>query len=153
MTPEEAWNGRKPSVNHFRIFGCIAYAHIPDQKRKKLDDKGEKYIFLSVSEMSKAYKLYNPITKKIVISRDIIFYEGSFWKWDDNTTKQQIQADFDGENEEERQQPIQQQIPAAEIPPNEAPTTAETSPTTPEFDEQVEAAVGSSSHHVQKRPT
>ena len=87
VTPEEAWNGRKPSVNHFRIFGCIAYAHIPDQKRKKLDEKGEKCIFLGVSEMSKAYKLYNPITKKIVISRDIIFDEGSFWKWDDNTTK------------------------------------------------------------------
>ncbi|RVW92788.1 Retrovirus-related Pol polyprotein from transposon TNT 1-94 [Vitis vinifera] len=152
VTPEEAWNGRKPSVNHFRIFGCIAYAHIPDQKRKKLDDKGEKCIFLGVSEVSKAYKLYNPITKKIFISRDIIFDEGSFWKWDDNTTKQQIQANFDGENEEERQQPLQQQIPVAEIPPNEAPTTAETSPTTPEFDEQVEAVVGASSHRVRKWP-
>ena len=30
MTPEEVWNGRKLVVNHFRIFGCIAYAHIPD---------------------------------------------------------------------------------------------------------------------------
>ena len=122
------------------------------KKEKKLDYKGEKCIFLGVSEMSKAYKLYNPITKKIVISRDIIFDEGSFWKWDDNTIKQQIQADFDGENEEERQQPLQQQIPAAEIPPNEAPTTAETSLTTPEFDEQVETAIGSSSHRVRKRP-
>ncbi|RVW41479.1 Retrovirus-related Pol polyprotein from transposon RE1 [Vitis vinifera] len=51
-----------------------------------------------------------------------------------------------------RQQPLQQQISTAEIPPNEAPTTVETSPTTPEFDEQVEAAVGSSSHRVRKRP-
>ncbi|CAL0318234.1 unnamed protein product [Lupinus luteus] len=39
MTPEEAWKGHKPSVEHFRIFGCITYAHVPDQKRKKLDDK------------------------------------------------------------------------------------------------------------------
>ena len=42
MTLEEAWSGRKPAVDHFKIFGCIAYAHIPDEKRKKLDDKGER---------------------------------------------------------------------------------------------------------------
>ncbi|KAA3479439.1 Retrovirus-related Pol polyprotein from transposon TNT 1-94 [Gossypium australe] len=63
MTPEEAWNGRQPAVDHFRIFGCIAYAHVPDVKRKKLDDKGEKCIFVSVSDNSKAYKLYNPHNK------------------------------------------------------------------------------------------
>ena len=45
-TLDEAWSGRKPEVSHLRIFGCIAYAHIPDQKRKKLDDKGEKCIFI-----------------------------------------------------------------------------------------------------------
>ncbi|RVW79987.1 Retrovirus-related Pol polyprotein from transposon TNT 1-94 [Vitis vinifera] len=47
MTPEEAWSGRKPTVDHFKIFGCIAYAHVPDEKRKKLDDKGEKCVFSS----------------------------------------------------------------------------------------------------------
>ncbi|KAA0055477.1 retrovirus-related Pol polyprotein from transposon TNT 1-94 [Cucumis melo var. makuwa] len=48
-------------------------------KRSKLDGKGEKYIFLDVCEQSKAYKLYNPITKKIVISRDVVFNEAEFW--------------------------------------------------------------------------
>ena len=75
MTPKEAWSGRKPVVDHFKIFGCIAYAHIPDEKRKKLDDNGEKYVFLGVSEVSKAYKLFNPLTKKIVTSRDVVFDE------------------------------------------------------------------------------
>lgn len=42
MTQEEAWSGRRPAVDHFRIFECVAYAHSLDQKRKKLDDKGEK---------------------------------------------------------------------------------------------------------------
>ncbi|KAL6333263.1 hypothetical protein AAG906_028446 [Vitis piasezkii] len=59
----EAWSGRKPTVDHFKIFGCNAYAHIPDEKRKKLDDKGEKC------------KLFNPLTKKIVTSRDVVFDE------------------------------------------------------------------------------
>jgi transposase InsO family protein len=26
-TPEEAWSNRKPSVECFRVFGCVAYAH------------------------------------------------------------------------------------------------------------------------------
>ena len=41
-----------------------------------LDDKGEKCVFLSVSDQSKAYKLYNLVIKKIIINRDI-FYEES----------------------------------------------------------------------------
>eukprot|EP00253_Pinus_taeda_P018693 PITA_18693 len=28
--PEEAWSGRKQGVTHMKIFGCVAYAHIPD---------------------------------------------------------------------------------------------------------------------------
>lgn len=32
MTPKEAWSGHKPSVAHLRIFGCLAYVHILDQK-------------------------------------------------------------------------------------------------------------------------
>ncbi|RZB42467.1 Retrovirus-related Pol polyprotein from transposon TNT 1-94 [Glycine soja] len=37
--PKEAWCGRKPTVNHFRILGCIAYADISNKKRSKFDDK------------------------------------------------------------------------------------------------------------------
>ncbi|XP_052477148.1 uncharacterized protein LOC128032572 [Gossypium raimondii] len=41
MTPEEAWSGRQPDVHHFRVFRCVAYSHVLDQKRTKLDDKAE----------------------------------------------------------------------------------------------------------------
>jgi hypothetical protein len=75
VIPEEAWSSTKPSVKHFRIFGCIAYVHVPDAQRKKLDVKSIKCVFLGVSEESKAYRLYNPVTKKIIISRDVIFVE------------------------------------------------------------------------------
>jgi len=104
MTPEEAWSGRKPAVDHFRIFGCIAYDHIPDKKRRKLDHKGEKCIFLGVSDKSKAYKLYNPSTMKIVISRDVVFDEEGTWSRNENDVKQNIPANFD--DEEKGQQPM-----------------------------------------------
>ena len=83
MTPEEAWSGRQPFVDHFKIFGCIAYAHILDEKRKKLYDKAEKCVFIGVSETSKAYKLFNPLTKKIVTNRDAIFDEDNTWDWNE----------------------------------------------------------------------
>uniref|UniRef100_A0A803PAK3 CCHC-type domain-containing protein n=1 Tax=Cannabis sativa TaxID=3483 RepID=A0A803PAK3_CANSA len=109
MTPEEAWSGRRPAVDHFSIFGCVAYAHIPDEKREKLDDKGEKCIFLGVSDQSKAYKLYNPNTKKIIISRDVIFDEERTWAWNENIVQQQIPANFDGDEEkrQQQQQPVE----------------------------------------------
>ena len=43
-TPEEAWSNLKPSVKHCRVFGCVAYAHNHDHKRKKLDDKSIKCV-------------------------------------------------------------------------------------------------------------
>ncbi|RDX74672.1 hypothetical protein CR513_45547, partial [Mucuna pruriens] len=36
---EEAWNGVKPSVKYFRVFGCISHVHVADAKNTKLDDK------------------------------------------------------------------------------------------------------------------
>ena len=69
--PEEAWSGIKQGVTHMRVFGCVAYAHIPDQLRKKLDKKGEKFIFIGYSEESKDWRLYNPSTKKFIVRRDV----------------------------------------------------------------------------------
>ncbi|KAL4282535.1 hypothetical protein GQ457_16G016120 [Hibiscus cannabinus] len=57
---------------------------------------------------SKAYKLYNPIAKKIVISCDVVFDEDQFWKWETNSAEQPIEADFDGDNEDERKKPLEQ---------------------------------------------
>ena len=68
MTPEEAWNGSKPSVEHFRVFGCLSHVHVPDSKRIKLDDKSMKCILLGISEESKAYRLFDPVSKKIMVS-------------------------------------------------------------------------------------
>ena len=110
--------------------------------------KGEKCVFLNVSETSKAYKLFNPLTKKIVTSRDVIFDEENTWDWN---RQQPTPVILDEENDEERQQPLQPQIPAAyvlENSQNEAPTAAETSPTAAE---STDSTVESCLHPVRKR--
>ena len=72
---EEAWNGKSCHISHLRIFGFVAYAHVPKDLWKKLDDRSEKCIFIGYSKECKAYKIYNPITKKYIISRDVEFKE------------------------------------------------------------------------------
>ena len=73
ITPYEAWHGRKPSISHLRVFGCLAYAMVPVQQRRKLDDKAVKCTFVGYSSESKGYHLYHPQTKRILISRDVVF--------------------------------------------------------------------------------
>lgn len=77
-TQEKAWSGQRSAIGHLRIFRCLAHAHTPIQKRKKLDEKREKCISFGNNDHSEAHKLHNPITKKIIISRDVIFYEAEF---------------------------------------------------------------------------
>ncbi|KAJ4813156.1 polyprotein [Rhynchospora pubera] len=81
MTPQEAWCGVKPAVSHLKVFGSVAYAHIPDQRRTKLDDKSKKLIFIGYDERSKAYKLIDPATNKVHISRDVQVNKEAVWYW------------------------------------------------------------------------
>ena len=45
-------------------------------------------IFLGLSEESKAYKLYDPIKRKIIVSRDVSFEESKQWNWEKNEVEQ-----------------------------------------------------------------
>ena len=75
MVPQQAWSGKIHSVSHIKVFNCIAYAHVPKETRSKLDDKSEKYIVVGYDEQSRAYRLFNPITRKIIVNRDVVFKE------------------------------------------------------------------------------
>jgi transposase InsO family protein len=83
-TLEEAWSGIKPSVHHFRVFGYITHAHVLDCKRRKLDDKSVKCVLLGISKESKAYHLYDPISHKIIVSRDVVYDENNSWDWSES---------------------------------------------------------------------
>ncbi|KAM1036954.1 hypothetical protein FF1_031869 [Malus domestica] len=67
------------SFEWLQTIKCLAHVHVYDSKRIKLDDKSKNCILLGVSEESKAYHLFNPASKKIVISRDVIFEEDKAW--------------------------------------------------------------------------
>ena len=75
MTPYEAWHSEKPKVEHLRVFGCAAYAHIPKDERGKFDSKARKCILLGYGQKTKGYRLFDPIRGKVLHSRDVRFNE------------------------------------------------------------------------------
>jgi len=75
-TPYEAWHGRKPSLNHLRVFGCLAVVHVPKEKQKKLDYRATPGIFVGYSILTKQYFVYDPLAKTLHRSRDVVFREG-----------------------------------------------------------------------------
>jgi hypothetical protein len=78
ITPFEAWYGRKPTLSHYRVIGCDAWYHVPKKHRRKLQFKGRPAIFVGYATSQKAYKLWDPVSRKVFISRTVIFDEKSF---------------------------------------------------------------------------
>jgi len=79
MTPEEKFTGKKPNVSHLRVFGCIAYVNILDEKRSKLDPKAEKCIFIGYSLKKKKKRCFNPSIWKLQVNIDVVFDEMVSW--------------------------------------------------------------------------
>ena len=77
--PQEAWTCMNHSVSNLKVFGCVAYAHLLDELRRKLDKKGHKCISGGYLEDTKAYKLYDPVARKVIISGDVQFVENESW--------------------------------------------------------------------------
>jgi hypothetical protein len=69
ITPEEYSTKIKPDVSQFRVFGNIAWAHIPNEKRKALQPKSEKCIFVGYFEYVKGYIILQPHCNEIIIRR------------------------------------------------------------------------------------
>lgn len=118
VTPTERWSQHKPSVDHLRVFDCVALAMIPYERRIKLDEKSIKVVMFGVSKESKAYRLYDPDNKRIIISKDVKFDEEKQWEWEEDSNDDKLivlndepdeekgdavgetQEDVNGENEE-----------------------------------------------------
>lgn len=76
-TPFDYLFGKSPSYNHLRIFGCLCYTTtIP--KSHKFAPKASPCVFLGYSNVQKGYQIMNLHSKKVHISRDVVFLETIF---------------------------------------------------------------------------
>ena len=82
QTPYEVWNsGQIPDVSHFRIFGCRAYIHVPDDKCRKLDAKALEVTLVWYELGAKGYRLWDNHTHSVKLSWDVTFDESVFPSW------------------------------------------------------------------------
>ena len=79
----EVWIGRKPSIEHLKVFGCIVFVKILDKSLRKLDDRSIPMIFVGYEKGVKGYRTFNPTSQSIHITRDEVFEEDKRWNWED----------------------------------------------------------------------
>ena len=103
----ELWKGRKPKLNHLRVWGCLAFYKAVDPKRTKLRSRANNNVFVGYSESSKAYMLLDLNSNIIVESRDVEFFENKFSKdsTDDNIMQTQGTVDHGSSSSKTRKVP------------------------------------------------
>nr|KYP31467.1 Copia protein [Cajanus cajan] len=122
-TPYEIYNGRKPNISYFRVFGCKCFVlNNGKEQLGKFDAKADEAIFLGYSTNSKAYRVYNKRT---------LIVEESFYVVFDETNKQETkQTEIEDLTDLLDQPPLESE-------PNEKPKESESNETTENTSEQL----------------
>ncbi|GFX18622.1 retrovirus-related Pol polyprotein from transposon RE1 [Trichonephila clavipes] len=74
-TPFEKFSCRKPSVLHLKPFGCLAYAGVPKQIRKKFDMRAKMGIMMGYAQRTKGYRIWLIDENKLVETINVRFDE------------------------------------------------------------------------------
>ena len=70
-TAYEIWNGKKPKVKYFRVFGSKCFILNDRENLGKFDAKSDEGIFLGYSTSNWAYRVYNKRTKTVMESINV----------------------------------------------------------------------------------
>jgi hypothetical protein len=68
----EIWEGRKPTVIYFHVFGSKWYILADRDHRRKIDPKSDEGIFLGYSTNSRAYRVFNSRTRVVMESINVV---------------------------------------------------------------------------------
>jgi hypothetical protein len=96
-TPYETWYNKKPKVHHLHTFGYVVYVKKVGPGVSKLSDRSTKMVFIGYESGTKGYRVYDPVAKKLHISRDVIFEEGQAWDWKQEVGAEPVSSVFDVE--------------------------------------------------------
>ena len=90
-TPDEIWSRHPPDYKKLKVFGCIAYAHI---RQDKLEPRALKCIFLGYPEGVKAYNLWclELGMRRCIVSRDVVFNENVMANLTENSPRPNIEV-------------------------------------------------------------
>ncbi|KAI3759425.1 hypothetical protein L6452_07232 [Arctium lappa] len=77
-TPFEILFKQKPSYEHMKVFGCLAYVRNTETKGDKFELRGRPGVFVGYPLVKKGYRVYDLSENKIITSRDVRFVEQIF---------------------------------------------------------------------------
>ena len=69
---------KAPDYNSLKVFGCRCFPYLRDYARNKFDYKSYPCVFVGYSPTHKGYRCLHPISKRIFISRHVVFDEDVF---------------------------------------------------------------------------
>ena len=90
-TPYELWTGRKPSLRHLHVWGCLTKVKVHNPHERKLDARTVSGFFIGYLEKSKGYIFYCPnhITR-IVESGNVSFIDNGQFSRSEKSQKVDI---------------------------------------------------------------
>jgi hypothetical protein len=75
VSPFEVFFGKRPHLSHLRVFGSRGFVHVKKSKRSKWDPKAHRCILLGYSDTSKAYRVWDLETERVLTSRTVVLDE------------------------------------------------------------------------------
>lgn len=72
------------------MFGCLSHMKIPSNQLTKLDDRSRQVVNLGKEPGTKGYRLLDPNTNQIYVSRDVTFEETKSWPWNESEGETKI---------------------------------------------------------------
>ena len=67
--------GSSPSYDLLKVFACVHFVHLHDHERNKLQSHSRLCCFLGYGIGKKSYRCYDPISKRLRVSRHVVFWE------------------------------------------------------------------------------
>ncbi|WVZ67851.1 hypothetical protein U9M48_016875 [Paspalum notatum var. saurae] len=71
-------HNQPPTYNHLRVFGCLCYPNMQATSKHKLAPRSTACVFLGYPPSHKGYRCLDLSTRRIIISRHVIFDETTF---------------------------------------------------------------------------
>lgn len=74
-SPYERLYGVLPNYDLLRVFGCACFVMLQPHERTKLEPRARLCCFLGYGVEHKGYRCWDPISKRLRISRHVVFWE------------------------------------------------------------------------------
>ncbi|RVX00672.1 Retrovirus-related Pol polyprotein from transposon TNT 1-94 [Vitis vinifera] len=75
QTPYERLFGSPPNYHHLRSFGSACFVLLQPHEHNKLEPRSRLCCFLGYGETQKGYRCYDPVSHRLRVSRNVIFWE------------------------------------------------------------------------------